>query len=72
MNQETAKWVSRKRIAVEGFYLRCGHNFSADWAIRTITDAIMEWGDSVGFKRIRCKAIWDCLIEDWKQNQIDV
>ena len=46
LNQETAKWASRRKIVVEGFYLRRGRNFSADWIIRTTIDAILEWGDS--------------------------
>ena len=53
------------------FYLRSGHNFSADWISRTNIDTILEWGDSVGFRGIRFKAIWNDFISDWGKNQCD-
>ena len=69
LNQETAKWLSRNKAIVEGFYLRSGHNFSADWMSRANLDAILDWAESAGFRRARFKARRNTFISKWKQNQ---
>ena len=71
LNQETAKWLSRNKVIVEGFYLRCGHNFSADWMSRANLDEILDCAESAGFRRMRFKARRGAFISNWKQNQSD-
>ena len=51
LNQETAKWIDKKMFLVESFYIRGGHNFSADGMSRTYLGGIIEWPrrvDAVG------------------------
>ena len=53
LNQETAKWVLKQKLIIEGFYLRSGRNFSADWLSRADLDQILEWSHRMGFRRAR-------------------
>ena len=71
LNQATSKWVVNKKRIVEGFFLRSGRNFSADWLSRADLDQITEWAHRMGFYRARVRARWNEFIADWKQNQVD-
>ena len=42
LNQETATWIASRKLIVESFFLRSGHNFSADWMSRSDLDSIID------------------------------
>ena len=71
LNQVNAKWIAKRRLVVGGFFLRIGHNFSADWISRASLEDILEWAHCSGFRRIRYQARWNDSIAEWKQTQID-
>ena len=66
LNHETAKWIAKKNITAEGFYLRSGRNFSADWVSRTEEQEFVDWANSDGLQRIRFPPYWGEFIHDWR------
>ena len=72
LNQETPKWIAKKNIAVEGFYLRSGRNFSADWMSRSDVQTVVEWAGRVGFTRIRFNPYWNEFIRSWRHGRISI
>ena len=71
LNQPTATWIAKRKLAVGSLYLRSGRNLIADWAIRNDLGSFTERWRSVGFCRILFKAQWGDFISDWKANQLE-
>ena len=72
MNEETSKWVVKKNISVEGFYLRIGHNFSADWMSRSDAQTVTKWADRTGFTRVRFHSYWGEFIRYWRYERTTI
>ena len=58
LTQETSRVIAVKQYTAEPYYLRSGHNFSADWTTRTGIKDIMLWAGQHGFKRLRFQPYW--------------
>ena len=71
LNQETAKWIVKKELIIEGFYLCSGNNSIDGWRSRPDLYRIIERSRRMGFYRSRFRARWGEFIADWKQNQDD-
>ena len=71
LNQETPKWIAKKKLIAGCYYLRSGHNFSADWMSRSDLDQIIERPQRMGFCLSRFRARWNEFIAVWKQNRSD-
>ena len=63
LNQETSRWIALRKLRVEPFYLRSGHNFSPDWTTRTGPEEVRQWARDNGFTRIRARPYWDEMLE---------
>ena len=48
INQETSKWIAKKKLIIERFYLRIVRNFGDDLLSRTDLDQIVEWSHRMG------------------------
>ena len=56
LNQETEKWIARRRMVFGRFYIRSGRNFSAYWISSASLGDIIKWPRQAGFGRIRFRA----------------
>ena len=72
LNKETARWIAKRRLVLEGFYIRIGQNFAADWASRASPDQIIEWHQEAGFASIRYRARLNEFISERKQSQTEI
>ena len=67
LTQETSREIAVKRYTVEPYYLRSGHNFSADWLSRTKIHEVTKWAEIHGFKLLCFQPYWD----EWMSNQLE-
>ena len=47
--QDMSKWIVKMQLIVGSFYIRSGHNFSADCIWWADMGRIIEWSQKMGF-----------------------